>query len=118
MPDGPAGTPPDPGLWGYDTGGGWSELQTYTDSTDNVYQDGLNQPYGSAAWYAGARKSDNSTGLLWNASSAQLGNYPDKYNVMTAISYVTGSHNIKVGFQDSWGVFNHVNRGNGYDWSR
>ena len=33
-------------------------------------------------WYAGARKSDNSTGLLWNASSAQLGNYPDKYNVI------------------------------------
>ena len=67
---------------------------------DNVYQDGLSQPYGSAAWYAGARKSDNSTQLLWNAPSAQLGNYPDKYNVMTAVSYVTGSHNVKVGFQD------------------
>ena len=38
--NGPAGTPPDPSLWGYDTGGGWSELQTYTDSTDNVYLDG------------------------------------------------------------------------------
>jgi beta-glucanase (GH16 family) len=38
--DGAANTPPDPSLWGYDTGGGWSELQTYTSSTDNVYQDG------------------------------------------------------------------------------
>src|SRR5262245_64610687 len=64
---------------------------------DNVYQDGLDQLPGSAAWYAGASKRDNSTGLLWNASSAQLGNYPDKYNVMTAVSYVTGSHNVKVG---------------------
>jgi Carboxypeptidase regulatory-like domain len=79
---------------------------------DNVYQDGLNQPYGSASWYAGARKSDNSTGLLWNASSAQLGNYPDKYNVMAAASYVTGSHNIKVGFQDAWGPYKRWNTAN------
>ena len=80
---------------------------------DNVYQDGLDQPYRSAAWYAGARKSDNSTGLLWNASSAQLGNYPDKYNAMTAVSYVTGSHNVKVGFQDAWGPYKRWNTANG-----
>jgi len=70
---------------------------------DNVYQDGLSKPYGSAAWYAGARHNDTAQGTLWNASSAQLGNYPDKYNAMTAVSYVTGSHNVKVGFQDAWG---------------
>jgi Carboxypeptidase regulatory-like domain len=79
---------------------------------DNVYQDGLSKPYGSAAWYAGARKSDNSTQLLWNAPSAQLGNYPDKYNVMTAVSYVTGSHNVKVGFQDAWGPYLRWNTAN------
>jgi hypothetical protein len=79
---------------------------------DNVYQDGLSQPYGSAAWYAGARKSDNSTGLLWNASSAQLGNYPDKYNMMAAVSYVTGSHNIKVGMQDAFGPYRRWNTAN------
>ena len=44
---------------------------------DNVYQAGHRSAARHApAWYAGARKSDNSTGLLWNASSAQLGNYP------------------------------------------
>ncbi len=80
---------------------------------DNVYQDGLDKPYGSAAWYAGVRKSDNSTGVLYNASSAQLGNYPDKYNVMAAISYVTGSHNIKVGMQDAWGPYKRWNTANG-----
>src|SRR5580765_6245178 len=79
---------------------------------DNVYQDGLDQPRNSAAWYAGARKSDNSTGLLWNASSAQLGNYPDKYNVMAAFSYVTGTHNVKVGFQDAWGPYKRWNTAN------
>ena len=79
---------------------------------DNVYQPGINQPWGSPAWYAGARKSDNSTGLLWNASSAQLGNYPDKYNAMAALSYVTGSHNIKLGFVDSWGPYPRWNTAN------
>jgi hypothetical protein len=79
---------------------------------DNVYQDGLNQPRLSPAWYAGARKSDNSTNFLWNASSAQLGNYPDKYNMMAAVSYVTGSHNVKVGIQDAWGPYLRWNTAN------
>jgi hypothetical protein len=79
---------------------------------DNVYQDGLDQPRLSSAWYAGARKSDNSTGVLWNASSAQLGNYPDKYNAMAAVSYVTGSHNVKVGVQDAWGPYKRWNTAN------
>src|SRR5436305_12883404 len=79
---------------------------------DNVYQDGLDQPRLSPAWYDGARKSDNSTGVLWNASSAQLGNYPDKYNAMVALSYVTGSHNVKVGFQDAWGPYKRWNTAN------
>jgi hypothetical protein len=79
---------------------------------DNVYQDGLDKPRGTPEWYAGARKSDNSTGLLWNASSAQLGNYPDKYNVMAAVSYVTGSHNFKVGLQDAWGPYRRWNTAN------
>jgi hypothetical protein len=79
---------------------------------DNVYQDGLDQPRGTAAWYAGARKNDNSSGLLWNASSAQLGNYPDKYNAMAAVSDVTGSHNVKVGFQDAWGPYKRWNTAN------
>ena len=79
---------------------------------DNVYQPGIGQVYGSAAWLAGARKSDNSTGLLWNASSAQLGNYPDKYNASAAVSYVTGSHNVKVGFVDQWGPYYRWNTAN------
>jgi carboxypeptidase family protein len=79
---------------------------------DNVYQPGLDQPRLTPEWYAGARKSDNSSGLLWNASSAQLGNYPDKYNVMAAVSYVTGSHNVKVGMQDAWGPYKRWNTAN------
>jgi len=79
---------------------------------DNVYQPGIDQPRLSAGWYAGARKSDNSTSLLWNASSAQLGNYPDKYNLTGAVSYVTGSHNIKVGAVDQYGPYPRWNTAN------
>jgi beta-glucanase (GH16 family) len=41
--DGPAGAPPDPARWSYDIGGGgWGngELQAYTDSPVNAFQDG------------------------------------------------------------------------------
>jgi beta-glucosidase len=41
--NGPAGTPPDPNNWNYDLGGGgWGnhELETYTSSTNNAFQDG------------------------------------------------------------------------------
>lgn len=41
--DGPAGTPPDPAKWAYDLGAdGWGngELETYTNSLENVQQDG------------------------------------------------------------------------------
>jgi beta-glucanase (GH16 family) len=41
--DGPAGSPPNPKIWDYDLGGGWghgSELQVYTNSSDNVRLDG------------------------------------------------------------------------------
>src|SRR5258706_198885 len=79
---------------------------------DNVYQPGIAQPRLTPAWYAGARKSDNSTGVLWNASSAQLGNYPDKYNLTGAVSYVTGSHNIKVGAVDQYGPYSRWNTAN------
>ena len=53
---------------------------------DNLYQDGIFAERGTAAWYQNARKNDVSTGLLWNASSAQLGNYPDRYNLQGAAS--------------------------------
>ncbi|MGE3511511.1 MAG: carboxypeptidase regulatory-like domain-containing protein [Vicinamibacterales bacterium] len=79
---------------------------------DNLYQPGILAERGTAAWYANVRKSDNSLGYLWNASSQQLGNYPDRYNVGAATSYVTGSHNIKVGFQDSFGPYRRYNNAN------
>ena len=50
-------------------------------------------------------RTTSARGLLWNASSAQLGNYPDRYNLQGAASYVTGTHNIKAGYQYQWGPY-------------
>jgi hypothetical protein len=79
---------------------------------DNLYQEGILAERNTPAWYKNVRKSDNSLGYLWNAASQQLGNYPDRYNVAASMSYVTGSHNIKVGFLDSFGPYRRYNNAN------
>ncbi len=79
---------------------------------DNLYQDGILAERNTPEWYRNVRKNDLSTGFLWNASSAQLGNYPDRYNVTTALSYVTGSHNVKVGTHFGWGIYRRYNNAN------
>src|SRR5262245_31422730 len=80
---------------------------------NNLYAEGVEQPYGSAAWLATARHYDSTFGRKWVASDNITGQYPDRYNAQGSASYITGTHSIKVGFQDSWGVFNHVSRRNG-----
>ena len=79
---------------------------------DNLYQDGVFAERGTPEWYRNVRKNDLSTGFLWNASSAQLGNYPDRYTVSSAISYVTGSHNVKFGALYGWGIYRRYNNAN------
>ena len=79
---------------------------------NNLYAEGVDKPYGSAAWLATARHYDSTFGRKWVASDNITGQYPDRYNAQGSASYITGTHSIKVGFQDSWGVFNHVNRRN------
>jgi hypothetical protein len=53
---------------------------------DNLYQPGILAERNTPEWYRNVRKDDTSTGFLWNASSAQLGNYPDRYNVQASVS--------------------------------
>lgn len=80
---------------------------------DNLYQPGIFAERGTDAWYRNVRKNDDNTGLLWNASGAQLGNYPDRYNLQSSASYVTGSHAFKVGGLFQWGPFRRYNNANG-----
>ena len=79
---------------------------------DNLYQPGVFAERGTPAWYRNVRKNDISTGYLWNASGAQLGNYPDRWNLQAALSYVSGAHNIKVGGIDQFGRYRRYNNAN------
>jgi hypothetical protein len=86
-------------------GGYSSNIERY----NNLYQRGLEQPAGSIL---GARHVDSGAGLTWGASGTENGTYPDRYNAQASASYVTGSHNTKIGFQDSWGHFHQTGRAN------
>jgi hypothetical protein len=89
--------------------GGYS---TNIERYNNLYAEGVEKPYGSAEWLATARHFDSTFGRRWVASDGITGQYPDRYNAQGSATYVTGTHSLKFGFQDSWGTFNHVNRGN------
>jgi hypothetical protein len=85
--------------------GGYSmNLERY----ENLNQPGIAQPWGTAAWLAGAPYRDSALGTTSHAASVATGGgeyqkSPDRYNLQASASYVTGSHNVKFGFQDSWG---------------
>jgi hypothetical protein len=71
-----------------------------------VNQDGINQDRGTPAWYAGASRFDiNRSTITAGIGGGQGGRYPDRYNLAASGSYVTGSHNVKVGFQYNWGPY-------------
>ena len=80
---------------------GYSQYQAYRHTT---YQPGVEQPYGSDAWIATVAHRDTSKGTFWEAAPG--GNYylmPTRRFFSALASYVTGSHNIKVGAQDTFG---------------
>jgi hypothetical protein len=79
---------------------------------DNLYQPGILAERGTADWYRNVRRDDTSTGYLWGASGAQLGNYPDRYNFQGSLSYVSGAHNVKVGAMDQFGFYRRYNNAN------
>ena len=89
--------------------GGYS---TNIERYNNLYAEGVEKPYGSAEWLATARHYDSTFGRRWVTSDRETGQYPDRYNAQGSASYITGTHSIKFGFQDSWGVFNHTYRAN------
>ena len=62
-------------------------------------QPGLEQERGTAAWLAGAAKTDRDLGLAWNATTNIPTFVPAKYLATASASYVTGSHAMKTGVQ-------------------
>ena len=80
---------------------GFNQYQAYR---TNTYQPGIAQPYGTPAWYAGATRRDLSRGTVTSAYPITLSiQDPTRRFVAGSVSYVTGSHNIKLGVQNNWG---------------
>jgi hypothetical protein len=104
--------------------GKWTRIQTPKllfeagFSTDvihfsDIYQPGQEEVPFTPAWYAHASHQDLILLTRTNAPPIQTYNLPDRRNFSAAASYVTGSHNIKVGVQDGWGKNDRVQSMNG-----
>ncbi len=93
--------------------GGWSSnIERY----NNIYQAGLEQPLYGPLWASMAtRLADSATRSV--TAGPEYGSYPDRYNWQGSASYVTGSHNVSVGFQDSFGTYNQRYYANGDSYS-
>jgi hypothetical protein len=75
-------------------------------------QAGIDQQPGTAAWYAGASRRDTVLSTHYASLDFDQGQYPDRYNLQSAASYVTGSHSIKTGFQWTWGPYRRTRTAN------
>ena len=58
-------------------------------------------------------KQDSARGTEYGAGRTNQGMYPDRFNTQVSMSYVTGTHNFKVGFQDTWGTYKQFRGANG-----
>jgi hypothetical protein len=72
---------------------------------NTLYQPGLEKPFGSPDWYRIVNKQDSARGTEYGAGRTNQGMYPDRFNTQASISYVTGTHSYKFGFQDTWGTY-------------
>jgi hypothetical protein len=85
-------------------GGFSSNLEYYT----NSYRPSVEKPRGTAAWYANPARQEANLGGVKDAALQQTTQSPKRYNWQGAASYVTGTHNIKVGAQYQRGTFFHT----------
>ncbi|HEV8392811.1 MAG TPA: carboxypeptidase regulatory-like domain-containing protein [Vicinamibacterales bacterium] len=84
-------------------------LEYYT----NSYQEGVEKTRFSADWFAGASRLENDLGGRKTAATSQTTQSPERHNLQGAVSYVTGAHSLKAGFQYTWGDFWHTVDANG-----
>jgi hypothetical protein len=78
-----------------------------------IYQPGISKARGTPEWYSTINKQDLALVTQYNAALYELGQYPDRYALSAAVSYVSGTHNIKVGVQNSWGRYRRTRVANG-----
>jgi carboxypeptidase family protein/TonB-dependent receptor-like protein len=79
-------------------------VTNYMDYRQTRYEPGVQQLYGSPEWLAGANRTDTSrtTSRVASAAGSLIVEPVRRYGVVN-VSYVTGSHSVKIGVQDSRG---------------
>ena len=92
--------------------GGFSENIEYRNTAP---QEGIAAERGSPEWYARATKvlQSSTLGGRTTAPNNWGSDWPGRRNVQGSVAYVTGSHNVKAGFQWQWGTFYHADESNG-----
>jgi hypothetical protein len=85
--------------------GGYStNMEYYT----NEYRPGVSQARGTPDWFTNIAKVETNLGYRKDGLTAPNTQSPARYNVQASASYVTGSHNLKTGFQWTFGTFSHT----------
>ena len=79
-------------------------LEYYT----NSYQDGVEQPRFTSPWFAGASRLENDLGGRKTAATSQNTQSPERHALQASLSFISGAHNFKAGFQYTWGDFWHT----------
>jgi hypothetical protein len=92
--------------------GGWSNNTEYY---TNSYLPGIEQSRWSPAWYSTVSRNESDIPAFRQktARARETTQSPKRHAVNASASYVTGSHNVKVGFQRTWGTFYHTYNANG-----
>jgi hypothetical protein len=89
---------------------GWSSnIEYYT----NSYRPGVGKDRFTPEWFASASRLDNLQSRRRTAATAENTQSPERQNLQASFSYVTGSHNFKLGAQYTWGDFRHTVNANG-----
>ncbi len=88
---------------------GWSNNTEYY---TNSYQEGIEQPRGTAAWLAKAAKNEVDLGGYTQAGPTNTTESPVAFYWNVAATYVKGDHTIKVGANNRQGTFKHTRDAN------
>jgi hypothetical protein len=79
-------------------------FNSYQAHRNRRYQPGVKKEYGSPEWFASASRMDTSRGTLTTApADGETLQAPTRLFSSGAVSYVTGSHNMKLGVQQNQG---------------
>ena len=69
-------------------------------------------------WYEITRRRDLKTGYVDRAHWSDIHETPERFNYLASLSYVTGSHNFKVGMMNSFGDHTRHHTVNGALWDQ